>query len=123
MRYLKALVLLALFFLTMVLFAQNIEALAHPVELGLNMFGQDLFHIVQPVYFLLLFSFIIGGVICTLYFLFEKCRMGTELRRCRKQIKTLEKEVNSLRNLPLEDANFPVEQPAAEASQDAQDNK
>lgn len=113
MRYLKVLALLALFFLTMVLFAQNMGALSAQVELGLALFGQDLFLIQQPIYFILLSAFVLGGVLCTLYFLYEKFRMASELRRCRKKLKNLEKEVTSLRNLPLEDKNFPVEAPAA----------
>ncbi|GAB6176741.1 hypothetical protein JCM16814_16320 [Desulfobaculum senezii] len=115
MRYLKVLALLVLFFLTMVLFAQNMESLSQQVELGLTLFGQDLFLIHQPIYFILLSAFVLGGILCTLYFLYEKFRTCAELRRCRKKLRNLEKEVTSLRNLPLEDKNFPAETPAAEA--------
>ncbi|NJB66810.1 putative membrane protein [Desulfobaculum xiamenense] len=122
MRYLKVLALLALFFLTMVLFAQNMEALSQQVELGLVLFGQELFLIHQPIYFILLSAFVLGGALCTLYFLYEKIRVSSELRSCRKKLRNLEKEVNSLRSLPLEDKNFPVEpMPAVEA--DVQEGK
>ena len=106
MRYVKMLLLLALFFVTVVLLAQNMEALSAPLALGLTVFGVQVFDVQQPVYLYLLTLAVAGGLVCTLYFLCEKIRLTRELSRSAKKIGDLEQEVNSLRNLPLEGAGL-----------------
>ena len=106
MRYVKMLLLLALFFLTVVLLAQNMEALSAPLGLSLALFGTVLFDVQQPIYLYLLTLAVAGSTICTLYFLCEKIRLSRELSRSGKKINDLEQEVNSLRNLPLEGGGF-----------------
>lgn len=104
MRYVKFLVVIVLFVLTMALFAQNMDALGAPLALSLHLFGTDIFAFDYPVYMFLLGTFFVGALITFMYFLCEKVRIGRELSVAQKKIATLEQEVNSLRNLPLEDA-------------------
>lgn len=113
MRYVKMLLLLALFFLTVVLLAQNMEALSAPLALSLTLFGAPIFAVDQPVYLYLLTLAVAGGALCTLYFLCEKIRLTRDLSRANKKIADLEQEVNSLRNLPLEGASLAAESEAA----------
>ncbi|WP_461209584.1 lipopolysaccharide assembly protein LapA domain-containing protein [Desulfocurvus sp. DL9XJH121] len=114
MRYVKMLFLLALFFLTVVLLAQNMEALSAPLTVSLALFGTPVFDFSQPVYLYLLTLAVAGAALCTLYFLCEKVRLSRELSKARKKIGDLEQEVNSLRNLPLEPAGFGAEAQAGE---------
>lgn len=116
MRYVKFLVLLLFFVLTMTLFAQNMEALKAAVPLSLALGGTTFFALDQPVYLLLLGAFLVGGVAATLFFFLERLRLAKELGRCRGRMATLEQEVNSLRTLPLEDKGYPApaETPAGE---------
>lgn len=109
MRYVKMLLLLALFFLSMVMFAQNMEALNAPLLLTMNLFGTPVFAFEQPVYLCLLSLLVLGGLLCTLYFLCEKIRLSREVSQAAKKIAALEQEVNSLRNLPLDDKNYSSE--------------
>jgi len=101
MRFIKFLLVIALFVLTMALFAQNMATLGAPIALSLNLFGTELFTFEYTVYMLLLLAFFLGAIITLSYFFLEKIRMGRELSQAGKKLATLEQEVNSLRNLPL----------------------
>lgn len=113
MRYVKMLVMLALFFVFMVMFAQNLEHLSHALGLHLELFGKHIFGFEAPIYMFVLGGFALGGILCTLYFLCEKIRLTRELSVAKKKIASLEQEVTSLRNLPLGDNTAPAPAPAA----------
>ena len=68
MRYFKVLVLLLLFALFMIFFAQNMEALSRPLALSFTLFGGSWFSVEYPFYFMALATFILGGIFCLLYF-------------------------------------------------------
>ena len=103
MRYFKVLILLALFSFILLFFAQNIEALSMPLTLSFNLLGWSWFSFEYPFYFMVLASFVLGGIFCLLYFFMDKLRFSRRLRECKNRVSTLEEEVNSLRNLPLEE--------------------
>jgi len=113
MRYLKFLALLMLFFFTMALFAQNMQALSHPLDLSFNLLGGQWFDISYPVYLYLLVVLVLGGLLSMLFFLTERFRLNGQLNRCRGKLRSLEQEVNSLRTLPLEDQSGPLVAPPA----------
>ncbi|WP_035252083.1 lipopolysaccharide assembly protein LapA domain-containing protein [Desulfocurvus vexinensis] len=104
MRFIKFLAVIALFVLTMALFAQNLPVLGAPLSLGLTLFDAQLFALESPLYMFLLAAFFLGSVLTLLYFFLEKLRTGRELARANRKLATLEQEVTSLRNLPLSDA-------------------
>ena len=103
MRYFKVLVLLALFSFVLLFFAQNMEALSMPLFLSFTLFGGPWFSFEYPFYFMALAAFILGGIFCMLYFFMDKLRFSRRLREYKNRVSTLEQEVNSLRNLPLEE--------------------
>lgn len=103
MRYLKALILLAFFVLALTLFAQNMPALSKPMAIKLHLFGFPWFSFEGPFYIWGLASFFLGGAIILLFFLTERIRLSRQLSICRSRMRSLEQEVNSLRNLPLEE--------------------
>ena len=107
MRYVKFLALLLLFFFTMALFAQNMQALSQPLEMRFDLLGSQWFDFSYPVYLYLLGVLVLGGLLSMLFFLTERFRLTGALGRCRARLKSLEQEVNSLRTLPLEDKGGP----------------
>ena len=103
MRYVRVAALILLFFFAMLFFVQNHELLSTTVRLQLELFGAEFTSREIPFYLIVLFGFLAGGFISLIYLLGEKIRMSREIKRSRTKIKELEEEVNSLRNLPLEE--------------------
>jgi lipopolysaccharide assembly protein A len=107
MRYLKVLALVILFFISMVFFIQNTAELSKEITLSMELFNFTFTS--QPIhyYLLILISFCVGAFLCLVYFMADKLRLSGQLRNCRTRMSNLEQEVNSLRNLPLEEQNYP----------------
>lgn len=121
MRYVKFLALLLLFFFTMALFAQNMQALSQPLELSFNLLGRQWFDFSYPVYLHLLGVLVVGGILSMIFFLTERFRLTSLLGRCRSKLSSLEQEVNSLRTLPLEDQDRSFAAPSTSTSALADD--
>ncbi|WP_254060380.1 LapA family protein [Halodesulfovibrio sp. MK-HDV] len=61
--------------------------------------------------------FVFGAFAVTFFFLLERVRLGSAIRKARKQLKKLEKEVNALRTNPLDEkANLPEIEPESEGT-------
>jgi len=86
MRYLKALIIIILFFLSMLFFIQNTEVMSQPMTLHMDFFLAGLQFKTLPLS----------------YFFMERVKLAQRVRECNHKIARLEQEVNSLRNLPLE---------------------
>lgn len=108
MRYIKVLLLTLFFFVSMIFFIQNNEALSALLVLRLDLFGLELVSRELPFYLIVLISFVIGSIFSLSYFLCEKIRMAKELKAAKTKLQALEQEVNSLRNLPLENETYPA---------------
>jgi putative membrane protein len=106
MKYLKVIGLALFFFISMVFFIQNTPVLSEEVQLSLELFDYKWTSIPIPYYVLILGLFFIGALLATLYFLAEKFRLSGMLKRCHSRVQSLEKELNSLRNMPLEDQGY-----------------
>jgi chromate transport protein ChrA len=104
MKYLRIAVLILLFFLSMLFFVQNQEVLSKTTRFYLSIFSLELHSKEIPYYLIILVGFVAGAFLTLAYFLTEKIRQGAELKRSKSKIKGLEEEVNSLRNMPLEDS-------------------
>ncbi|MGE4298562.1 MAG: lipopolysaccharide assembly protein LapA domain-containing protein [Desulfovibrionaceae bacterium] len=118
MRFLKVFLHVLLIFLAMMFFIQNTAVLSEPMTLQFNLFFRSWYSIPLPFYFLLLLAFFVGGAYTIIYFFMEKVRLSGQLRQYRSRMASLEQEVNSLRNLPLEDKGFPAPAPVSSASGD-----
>ena len=97
MRYLKVLGLVALFFFSMLFFVQNHEILVQELALELKVFGWQYVTEAVPFYLVILMSFVIGALLCTLYFFLERVRLSKQCKQLRKEVDALEREVASLR--------------------------
>lgn len=111
MRFLKILLLLAFIAILLIFFQQNTEVLNTAIQFQLDMFGNTWRSMNMPLYFVVVAAFFLGGVLTLLYFFIEKLRTAKQLRTYRMQVTKLEQEVNSLRNLPLQETYPPAEAP------------
>jgi putative membrane protein len=109
MRYLKVLCLVALFFVSMLFFVQNTDVLVQTIILQLGLFSWSVTSAPVPHYLLILLAFVAGAILPMIYFLCEKIRLSKELRTARKTIKQQEEELNSLRNMPIEETDYQTE--------------
>ncbi|MBN2141357.1 MAG: LapA family protein [Desulfovibrionaceae bacterium] len=106
MRYLKIVLLVLFFVISMIFFIQNNDILSQKIVLGLNVLFLDLHSAEMPLYFMILAAFLLGAILTTAHFLVEKLRLSNQLRTCRARLSGLEEEVNSLRNLPLDEQSY-----------------
>ena len=116
MRFVKVLVLVLVFFISMMFFVQNNAVLSQAVTLKLDLFFDTAWSSIElPFYFMVLCAFLLGALCTMLMLMVSRLRAGAALRRANKRIRVLEKELNSLRNLPLEAARKAPEPVAAPA--------
>jgi lipopolysaccharide assembly protein A len=109
-RYLKVLALALFFFVAMVFFVQNTEALSDAIQLKFQLFGLRWVSIPFPYYMLILIFFVLGSIFTLLFFLSDKIRLNRELRSCKHRIGALQQELNSLRHLPLDEERYTQEE-------------
>lgn len=116
MRFVKVLILVLVFFISMMFFVQNNAVLSQTVTLKLDLFFDTAWSSIElPFYFMVLCAFLLGALLTMLLLMISRMRAGAALRRANKRIRVLEKELNSLRNLPLETARKAPEPAAAPA--------
>lgn len=119
MRYLKVFIFILIFFITMMFFVQNNDVLQQVVTLKLDFFINPAWSSIPlPFYFMVLAAFLIGAICAMLLLIYDRLRLANNLRKANKRIRILEKEVNSLRTLPLKDADDaePATEPTVEAA-------
>lgn len=103
MRYVKVLFVILLFVVAMVFFIQNVELMEKTFQLRLA-FGDaySFYSLPIPLYAYIIGSLALGSLVTMLYLLADRLRVGGQLKACRRRVAALEQEVNSLRNLPLD---------------------
>ena len=117
MRFIKVLMLVVIFFLCMVFFQQNTAELSQVITLKVDLLYKAWESIPLPIYFLILGAFVLGAFAVTFFFILERVRLGSAVRKARKQVKKLEKEVNALRTNPLDEkATLPEIEPESEGN-------
>jgi uncharacterized integral membrane protein len=88
---------------------QNTDVLVQTIILQLGLFSWSVTSAPVPHYLLILLAFVAGAILPMIYFLCEKIRLSKELRTARKTIKQQEEELNSLRNMPIEETDYQTE--------------
>jgi len=96
MRYLKALLLIAFFFVSMLFFVQNTEDLSRTLVIKLNVLSWSYASAELPVYLMILASFAIGAVAACLYFIADKIKCASQLREAKTRVASLENELTRL---------------------------
>ena len=98
MRYLKVILLVVLFFISMVFFFQNQTVLSTEMTLKLDLFFvKSLESIPLPFYFLVLAAFLTGAILSILALVWDKMSLTAKYMKATWQIRSLEKELTVLK--------------------------
>ncbi len=98
MRYIKVLVVILIFFLSMVFFFQNQAVLSTEMVLNLNLFFiPPMSSISLPFYFLVLAAFLLGAIVSMLALMWDKIQLSTKFMKSTWRVRALEKEVEKLK--------------------------
>ena len=94
MRYIKVLLMVLLIFLALVFFFQNQQPLSQEMVLTLHLFFiPPMSSISLPLYFVVASAFVVGAVLATCFFWWNKVSMSTRLMTCKWRVRGLEKEL------------------------------
>lgn len=101
MRYVKVLLLVLVFFLSMVFFFQNQEALSKEMTLKLHLFFNDpMVSIPLPFYFLVLAAFLLGALITICVLVWDKFHLSARLMKATWRVRALEKDLARTQIVP-----------------------
>lgn len=101
MSYLKAIVISAVVALAIIFMVQNIEPLSHPLSIRMNLFFVQFETTPYATYMVILLAFFVGLLAASLLGLMERLRLRKTIRQQRKEVARLNKELSSLRNMPI----------------------
>ena len=121
MRYFKALILILIIMFLMLFLVQNTEPLMTKLDFVLDLKFVKYQAIELPLYLIVICAIGASAFLTALFLLGDKIRSSKKLKDCRTRMAGLEQELNSLRNLPLEEENYPStseEKPAEETKED-----
>jgi ATP adenylyltransferase len=94
MRYIKVLLLVLIFFISMLFLFQNQETLGKDMALQLNLFFlPPMKPAALPTYFILLAGFLLGALFAMALLLWDKLALSTRLMKAQWKVRNLEKEV------------------------------
>ncbi len=98
MRYLKVLLIVLLFFLSMIFFFQNQAILSTEMVLQLNLFFiEPMKSITLPFYFLVLAAFLVGALSALLILIWDKMQLSARCMKATWRVSSLEKELAKLK--------------------------
>ena len=104
MRFIKVLFLLVLFVFSILFFSQNNDVLLQNLQLVLDIpYVATLHSIPLPFGVIVLAAFTAGCLLTIVYLAVDKFRSASRLRECRTRMASLEQELNSLRNMPIQE--------------------
>jgi len=111
MRYIKVLLLVLLFFVSMLFFFQNQETLGRDMALKLDLFFLSPVKpltFTLPTYFVLLAGFLLGALFAMVMLVWDKITLSARLMQAQWKIRNFEKELAQYAN-----KSAPVAAPAA----------
>lgn len=103
MRFIRVFLAICIFFMAVIFVVQNSEFLGQSTQFKLDLFVFDTVQrtIPLPLYFIILAAFLLGGLTTILFLVCDRIRLGVSLGKAKRKIKALERELNSLRTMPL----------------------
>ncbi|WP_022662890.1 lipopolysaccharide assembly protein LapA domain-containing protein [Paucidesulfovibrio longus] len=106
MRYVKLAILALCVAVGVLFFMQNDAQFTAMLNIKLDLYAVKLVGAGIPLYAVVVGAFLLGVLLSLLYFVIEKINSTRQLRSCNKKMRSLEQELTSLRNLPLNDTNY-----------------
>ena len=102
MRFIRVFLAICVFFLAVIFVVQNSEFLGQTTQFKLDLFVTGARQTIPlPLYFVILAAFLLGGFAAIFFLLCDRIRLGFKLGSAKRKIKRLERELTSLRALPL----------------------
>ncbi len=97
MRYLKALVLVFVFFVAMIFLFQNQTSLSQTLTFKLDLlFMPAMTSIELPFYFVLLAAFLLGALMCLVLLLWDRMRLTAQIMRANFRVQAMQNEEKKL---------------------------
>jgi hypothetical protein len=114
MTYFKAIVFILVGVAVVVLAVQNQGALTTPVQFRMHPpFSQEYTTSAIPLYEIVIVTYLLGVLSIGLFGIAERFRMKKKMKVLSRTLEEREKEVNSLRNLPITSDQVPPSRPDA----------
>jgi len=101
MKHIKAIISIVLMLLAVVLIVENLTQLSQKLTLKVDLYFWDWKTEPMAFYFVIIIVFLLGILIASLYGIFERFKLKKEIRIISKEKREKDKELNSLRNLPI----------------------
>lgn len=110
MKNVKVILVILLLLLVVILVVQNYKALTTPVTFRVNLFFFDYETSQVPLSLIAIITFLVGVLASGLYGITERLRLKRQLRTLMKNVGEKDRELNSLRNLPVTTEDMGSEQ-------------
>ena len=101
MKHIKAIVSIVLMLLAVILIAENLEQLSNTLTLRVDLYFWEAKTLPMPFYLVIIVVFLLGVLIASFYGIYERFKLKKEIRILSKTCGEKDKELNSLRNLPI----------------------
>ena len=101
MKHVKFMLAIILMLVVVILIVQNHEALSTKVSFRVSFFSYSVQSSMMSVYYIITISFLFGVIISGTYGIIERFRLMKALKSLRAESQEKERELNSLRNLPI----------------------
>lgn len=111
MKHLKVIVVILFLLVVVVLAVQNYAALSTPISFKAHLFFFEHDTAGMPVFMIAIITFLIGVIAVWVYGIGERLSIKKEIKALTKEVKEKEKELNSLRNLPVTTEDIDTEKP------------
>jgi len=101
MKYLKLIIVILFLLLVVILAVQNYAALSTPVSFRINLIFAKYESSGIPLSLVSVITFLIGMLSTGLYGMIERFRFKKQIKALTRAVNEKDKELNSLRNLPV----------------------
>ena len=101
MKHIKAIISIVVMLLAVVLIVENLAQLSQKLTLQVDLYFWDWKTEPMAFYFVIIIVFLLGILIASLYGILERFKLKKEIRIISKEKREKDKELNSLRNLPI----------------------
>ena len=101
MKHVKFLIAIILMLLVVIVIVQNHQAMSTPVEFKLNILFIKYMSSAMSLYFIVAIAFLFGVLVTGFYGIIERFRLKREIKALVRASREKDKELNSLRNLPI----------------------
>ena len=99
--YLRKIIIVLIMLLVIVLLVQNHEAMSKKVTFKVDLVFQNFESSKVSLYHVVIISFLLGVVVMGMYGIIEHFRFKRRIKVLTNDLQDQEKELNSLRNLPI----------------------